>query len=146
MPTDDFISIKQTGVHRVRSNTDIHIDIAGHTNWEAEVPEGRHLLALYANFDVAALSQEHRDALWYGGIRTWYNQTPEDDVTGLNGPIPVARFGPQHACVAHTWPHTVDRSNWEFCARLYAFDAHGRPVDFTVEMETREVKIIGDKT
>jgi hypothetical protein len=147
MPTnDDFISLKETGVHKVRTNTDIHIDIAGHTNWEAETPSGRHLLALYANVDLPAPGTPERDALWYGGIRTWYNQIPENDITGLNGPIPCARFGDQHQLIAHTWPHTVDRSNWEFCLRLYAFDAQGHEMNFEVELETREVKIIGDKT
>lgn len=146
MSVDDYISLKTTGVHKIRTNTDVHIDIDGHTNWEAEVPEGRHLLALYANLDLAPLSQAQRDALWYGGVRTWYNQIPEDDMTGGNGPVPCARFGSQHQLIAHVWPHTVDRSNWEFCLRLYAFNQHGIAINFDVELETREIKLIGDKT
>jgi hypothetical protein len=149
--TDDYISLKTTGVHKIRTNTDVRIDIAGHTNWEAETPTGRHMLALYANVDLPAPRTPQRDALWYGGIRTWYQQidvteADDRDETGLNGPIPCARFGTQHQLISHSWPHTVDRDNWEFCLRLYAFDANGREMNFEVELETREIKIIGDKT
>jgi hypothetical protein len=143
---DDFISLKETGIHKVRTNTDIRIDIAGKTQWEAETPTGRHLLALYVNVDLPAPKTRERDALWYGGIRTWYAQVPGDDITGLNGPVPCARFGNQHQLIAHTWPHTVDRDDWVFCLRLYAFDENGNEMNFEVELETREVKIIGDKT
>jgi hypothetical protein len=151
MPVDDFLSLKATDIRRVRTNTDVKLPLAGRTNWEAEVPEGRHLLAMYVNIDLPAPGTPQRDALWYGGIRTWYQQidtgeSDDRDETGYNGPFPCARFGEQHMLVSHTWPHTVDRDNWEFCFRLYAFDSHGREMDFDVELEVREVKIIGDRT
>ena len=151
MSTDDFISLKETGVHRIRTGRVVKIDIAGHTNWEAEVPSGRHLLAMYANLDLGSLTQAQRDGLWYGGVRTWFQQidateADDRDETGYDGPWPCARFGSQHQLISRTWPHTVDRDNWEFCLQLYAFDSHGNPMDFEVELETREVKLIGDRT
>jgi hypothetical protein len=77
-------------------------------------------------------------------VRTWYNQIPENDITGGNGPVPCARFGEQHQLISHVWPHTVDRSNWEFLLRVYAFNSHGNLMNFELELETREIKIIGD--
>jgi hypothetical protein len=144
--TDDYLSLKETDVRRVRTNTDIAIDIDGRSQWEAETPTGRHLLASYVNIDLPPVGSPERAALNRGGIRTWFMQVPENDVTGLDGPWPVPLFGNQHALVSRVWPHTVDTSDWKFMVRLYAFDANGHEMDFTVEMETREVKIIGDKT
>ena len=155
--TDDYLSLKTTGIHKIRTNTDVRIDIAGHTNWEAETPTGRHELALYANLDLPAPGTPERDACWYGGVRAWFQQIDSAeangrDETGLDGPWPCARYGDQHQLISHSWPHTVDRSNWEFCIRLYAFwgpgSGHpvGSPADFELELETREIKIIGDKT
>jgi hypothetical protein len=145
--SDDYLSLKATDVRKIRTNTDVAIPISGRDHWEAETPSGRHMLALYVNLDLPDPGPL-RDALWYGGLRTWYQQigSGEPDITGLDGPWPLSRFGSQHALKAHAWPHTVDRDDWQFMLHLYAFDAQGNPVNFDLEMETREVKIIGDKT
>jgi hypothetical protein len=145
--SDDYLSLKATDVRKIRTNTDVAILIGGRDRWEAESPSGRHVLALYVNLDLPAAGTPERDALWYGGLRTWYQQigSGEPDITGLDGPWPLSRFGSQHALKAHSWPHTVDRDDWQFMLHLYAFDAQGRPMDFELELETREIKVIGDK-
>lgn len=150
--TDDYISEKETAVRKFRTNTDVLIDCKGKTRWVAEVPTGRHTLAMYVNIDLPPGGSEERKAICRGGVRTWYQQqdltdkTNQRDETGYNGPIPPALFGAQHHLVAHSWPHVVDKDYWEFCFRVYAFDAAGKPVDIELELETREIKIVGDKT
>lgn len=144
--TDDFISEKDTASRRVRTNTPISISIAGKNKWQAEVPSGRHTLAEYVHLNVHKLPQDKRDCIWRGGVRTWFQQVPGNDVTGGNGPFPIARYGNQSHLMAAVWPHTVDKDSWQFMYQIYAFDAAGKPVDFTVEETVTEIKLIGDKS
>lgn len=143
--TDDYLSLKATDVRKIRTNRDVPIVIAGRSQWEAEIPSGRHILALYANLDLPPAGSEARKAIARGGIRTWFVQVPEQDVTGLDGPWPCAVWGDDHLLISRVWPHTVDRSDWRFMIHVYAYDSTGRPVDLELELETREIKIIGDK-
>jgi hypothetical protein len=143
---DDFLSLKSSSIRTVRTNTDIAIRIGGKDRWRAEELSGRHGLAIYVNHHVAKLTQLQRDALWYGGIMTWYQQLPGPDPTGANGPTPFARFGTTAHRTAHSWPHTVDSDYWQFMYRLFAYTAGGKHLDFNVDESITEIKIIGDRT
>jgi hypothetical protein len=143
---DDYLSLKATDVRKIRTNTDVAIVIDGRSQWEAETPSGRHILAGYWNLDLPPAGSEARRAICRGGVRTWFVQVPENDITGLDGPWVPAEYGDAHLLISRVWPHTVDRSDWRFMIRVYAFDAAGNPVDLELELETREIKIIGDKS
>lgn len=145
--TDDFMSFKDVDPYTIETNKDITIKIGGKSSWVAEKPTGRHLLALYTNIKLPPPGSLERRAIVAGGIRTWYTQGSEDDITGLNGPIPCALWGDQRHCLAHTWPHTVSKKPWKFMYRVYAFHPDtGAKMNFKLTAYTREAKIIGDKT
>lgn len=147
MAADGFLSLKDTRPRVIKANQEIHLDIRGDTKFRAETPQGRHLLALYANLELPAPGTEGRKALARGGWRAWFQQVsaPVVDTTGYLGPVPISEHGTAHLLIAHTWPHTVGRDPWEFCIKLYAFDAAGKPADVALRLSTREIKIIADR-
>lgn len=146
--TDGYLSLKETAKRNITTNTVVKIDIAGKTQFKAEVP-GRNTLSMYLNLDVPASNTEARKALARGGVRMWfqeYDRAESDsrDETGYLGPIPIPTHGNQHALFSHTWEHTADADFWEFCFQVYAFDADGKAVSIPLVLQTREVKIIND--
>jgi len=149
--SDGFLSLKETDVRKVKTNTDVLIDIDGKTRWTPETPGGRHTLAMYVNLNLPPSGSEERKAINRGGVRYWFQQyeVAEDDKrdeTGYTGPHPPPVFGDQYFLYSHVWPHTADRDYWEFAFRVYAFDANGKEVSIELELRTREIKIIADKT
>lgn len=153
---NDYLSLKETTPRKIRTNQDIKIDIAGKTRWVAEIPSGRHNLALYVNLNlppalVSGKPNPQRRYLNNGGVRYWFQQedlaeADKRDETGLVGPLSPPKFGDQYFLMSHDWAHVVDKDFWEFCFRVYAFDDNGKEVDIELELRTREIKIIGDKT
>lgn len=153
---NDYLSLKETTPRKIRTNQDIKIDIAGKNRWVAEVPSGRHNLGLYVNLNlpqaiVGGKPNPLRKYLNNGGVRYWFQQedlaeADKRDETGLVGPFSPPRFGDQYFLMSHDWQHVVDGDFWEFCFRVYAFDDAGKEVDIELELRTREIKIIGDKT
>lgn len=163
-PDDDFLSVKQpAGTDKITFHTfqTVKLRINGATQYVAEQTSGRHLLAAYYNLDLPpALIRDAanrlapnplRAALARGGVRTWFQQidaaaADKRDETGYDGPWPPPLFGDDRLLISRVWPHTVDRDAWEFCVQVSAYDAAGGRVDVPLVLDTREAKIIGDRT
>jgi hypothetical protein len=148
--TDGYMSLEEGDKRAIRTNTVVKLDINGKTQFKAE-QAGRQLMAMYFNIDVPPAGSEERKALNRGGVRSWfqeYSATEEDhrDETGYLGPIPIPVWGNQHSLWSRVWPHTVDTDFWEFCIQVYAYDANGKEVDIPLTLQTRQVKMINDKT
>lgn len=144
---DGWLSLKDTDIDKVRSNSIHVLDIKGQTRFTPEQP-GRSFLAMYANLDLPPSGSAGRLAIARGGVRIGYRQVDKTqtdgyDETGYFGPVPVATHGNAHFLISHTWPHTTYAAKpWEFFLEVYAYNADGTPADVTVELETREVKIV----
>ena len=140
------LSLKETSPRTISTGATVKIDIDGQTLFKPPTT-GWADLALYANLDLPAPGTSARESLARGGWRAWFQQkdaTESDgrDETGLLGPVPFPRFGTAPVLIAHSWPHTVDTDGWEFCIRLYAYDALGKAVTTSVTLSTREIKIL----
>ncbi len=144
---DLYLSLKATDVKTVKVNETHRIGIDGEYRFRPGFT-GSGLLAMYFNLDLPPGGSTLRLAIANAGIRCWFQEvgTPPDD-TGNLGPIAPAAYGPAHFLMAHTWPHTVDEDKeWEFCYKVYALNKSNKPVNGTVEIETREIKIIANPT
>ena len=150
MAGDGYLSLKTTTRRTIYTNRIVKIDIAGKTQFKAEIT-GRELMAMYFNLDIPAAGSEARKALNRGGVRSWfqeYSRTEADnrDETGLLGPIPIPIWGNDHSLWSRVWPHTADTDFWEFCFEVSAYSATGAKVTIPIGLQTREIKIINDKT
>lgn len=147
---DGYLSLKWTPSRTVYTNTIVKIDIDGKTQFSAEIT-GRELMAMYFNLDVPAAGSEARKALNRGGVRSWFQQyssvePDKRDETGYLGPIPIPVWGNDNSLWSRVWPHTADTDFWEFCFEVSAYSSTGKPVTVPLGLQTREIKIINDKT
>jgi hypothetical protein len=143
---DLYISLKDTTVRKVTVNEPHRLDIDGKFSFKPGFT-GAGLLAMYFNLDLPPGGSALRLAIANGGIRCWFEQQGGSGDTGNLGPLAPAGYGPAHFLMAHSWPHTVDEDvPWEFYFQVYALSKTNKAVAGTVELETREIKIIADPT
>lgn len=150
MAGDGYLSLKTKTRRTIYTNRIIKVDIAGKTQFKPEIG-GRELMAMYFNLDIPSAGSEARKALNRGGVRSWFQEysrieADKRDETGYLGPIPIPIWGNDNSLWSRVWPHTADTDFWEFCFEVSAYDANGKPVTIPLGLETREVKIINDKT
>ena len=149
--TDDFLSLKAINPVTIHTGEDIRLVIDHHDAWRAEVPKGRHTLALYANIRLPRPGTRERMALARGGWRAWFQQHDvvegnHRDETGYLGYVPVSSHAPGHLLISHSWPHSVrPEAPWEFMIRLEAIGANGRRMPMPLTLSTREIKVLGEK-
>lgn len=142
---------RESKVHQtVYTNRIVKINIAGRTQFTPEL-RGPALLGMYFNLDVPAPGSEMRKALNRGGVRSWFQEystqeADRRDETGYLGPIPIPIWGNKNSLWARTWPHTVDADPWEFCFEVSAYSSTGKEVTIPLGLQTRQIKIINDKT
>lgn len=144
---DNYLSLKETSVRKIAVNEIIRIDIEGKSKFYPGFT-GSGILAMYFNLDLPPGGSALRVAIAQGGVRAWFRERgSEIDDTGHIGPLAVPAYGPAHFLMAHDWPHTVDEDiPWEFCFQVYSLDKSNKAVSGTVELETREIKIIRNPT
>lgn len=147
---DGYLSLIDRTKRTIHTNEIVKLDIEGKTQFKAEIT-GRELMAMYFNLDLPPAGSEERKALNRGGVRSWFQEydagaVDKRDETGYLGPIPTPVWGNDYSLWSRVWPHTADTDFWEFCFEVSAYDATGHRVDIPLVLQTREVKILNDKT
>jgi hypothetical protein len=140
-----WISEKDTATDRIFTNEVVKLDIRGKRLFSA--PPGRYDLSLYANVDLPKPGTPERQALARGGWRAWFQQqdaheADHRDETGYLGPVAIPEFGDRGLLISHTWPHTVDADDWEFCIEIFAYGPSGVARRVPLTLKTREIKLV----
>lgn len=142
---DDWLSLKDTKITKIQTNTDIRVTIDGKAQFTAE-KSGRGTVAQYVNVKLPPPGSPERAALERGIVRTWFQQIEKGkapDITGLDNARRVGLWGTRRLTFKDSWPHTksTDRP-WEFCFFIEAWSESGEPMALNLDMATREVKIV----